>query len=88
MNEREEPMGSTDDPSTLTRESAPDGVEWEMVVRWPWDDEAQIEVRAIDLEELEVKVTAKNACGGATGARRLKFADVRRALDEVERLGK
>lgn len=72
----------------LSRQSTPTGVEWEMVVRYPWDDVASIELRAIDQATIEVKVTAKNDYGGATGSRRLKLADVRRALDELERSAK
>lgn len=78
----------------LTRESAREAVEWETVVRWPWDEAVSIELRAASLDDVEIKVVTRNACGGAEGSRRLKFSDVRRALDqleysarEVERLG-
>jgi hypothetical protein len=62
-----------------------DRVEWEMVVRYPWDDETAIELRVLTKTEVEITVTAKNAAGGATGSRMVKFADLRRALDELER---
>lgn len=61
-------------------------VSWEMVVRWPWwKDELSIAVRALDRLTIEIKATTQNGCGAATGARSLTFAEVRRALDELER---
>lgn len=62
-----------------------DGVEWEMVTRFRWDGSVAVELRAISPTELEISVTTENVAGGATGSRRVLFADVRKALDELER---
>lgn len=61
------------------------GVEWEMVVRWKWNDDVELDLRAFSATELEIKATTANACGAATGSRTVTFADVRAALDELER---
>lgn len=62
-----------------------DGVGWEMVLRYRWDQRTSIELRALSAVELEITVTAKNAHGGATGSRTVTFADMRAALDELQR---
>ena len=68
----------------MTTEVKVKGVEWEMVTRFPWDGQAAIELRAFSRTEVEVKVTATNACGAATGQRVIALHDLRQALDALE----
>jgi hypothetical protein len=60
------------------------GVEWEMATRWRWDGSTELEMRALNLDEVEIKVTAKNGYGAAIGHRTMTFADLRKALDVLQ----
>jgi hypothetical protein len=62
-----------------------EAVEWEMVIRYPWGSDVAIELRALTPTELEITVTAANTYGAAKGSRTVSFADMRKALDELER---
>jgi hypothetical protein len=74
----------------LPRQS--DGVGWEMVIRWPWEDDMKAELRAIDKDTVELVVSMKvgNSLGTWTEvkSRRVLIADLRAALDELERSAK
>jgi hypothetical protein len=70
---------------TQPHKSDSNGVDWEMVVRYPWDEHVSIELRAISKSEFEIAVMAKNQFGPARGSRTVTFGDVRKALDELER---
>jgi hypothetical protein len=62
-----------------------EGVGWEMVIHWADGGEPELEARALSPTEVEFTAHVKTTLGTFTRALSMPFAELRAALDELER---